>query len=177
MNNQAFQSICELFESRKIPFTVLQHPPCKTSVESAAARAAAGSPKAVGAKAILCKLYFAVGEEFAVFAMPGPYRLNVNAVKGILPGLKKLRFASSDEMVNLCGVMPGCMPPFGAPIFDKVKLYIDPAISGCEEVGFNAARFETSIVVAAADYLKAVAGISTTIECASPMAEEVEHGS
>lgn len=169
MNDNAFHSICALLSSGGANFTVLTHPPCRTSAESAAARTAAGAPTAVGAKAILCKLYFREKEEFAVFVMPGTHRMDAPAVKSALPGLRKLRFASSDEMLALCGVLPGCMPPFGPQVFPEVgHLYIDTAIEQQDLLGFNAANFCRSLVVPAADYMKAVANKATVLRLSTP---------
>jgi Ala-tRNA(Pro) deacylase len=162
MNDNAFNSICSLLNHSGAAFLVLTHRSCRTSAESLAARAAAGQPDAVGAKAILCKLYFRDKDEYAVFVMPGTRRMNSQAVKACIPDLKKLRFASAAEMLELCGVLPGCMPPFGAQVFPGIKrLYVDVSIRCQAKLGFNAAGFERSIVVSAMEYVKAVSSDAT----------------
>jgi Ala-tRNA(Pro) deacylase len=156
MNEAAFKSICKLFEEHSVEYKVIDHPACRTSLESAAARAAAGAPAAIGAKAILVNMTFDQGRtEFGVLVLPGNMRIDSKAVKSAIQQLKRFRFASAEEMLLLCGVIPGCMPPFAAPIFPEVPaLFIDNSLLSYEWLGFNAASLERSIVVRSQDYLR-----------------------
>jgi Ala-tRNA(Pro) deacylase len=135
---------------------VIEHEVCRTSAESAAARARAGFPQAIGAKALLTKMTFSDGtSEFNVLVLPGPSRLNSQALKARVPALKKFRFATSEEMLGLCGVTPGEMPPFAGAVFSGTsRLFVEEGISGVEFVGFNAADLERSVVVRAQDYVR-----------------------
>lgn len=157
MNEEAFKGICELFEGHRVEYRVLNHPVCRTSAESAAARAAAGAPEAIGAKAILVNMTFGDGHtEFDVLVLPGTSRVDSKSLKAQVPQLKRFRFASAEEMLSLCGVTPGCMPPFAAPVFPDVpRLFVDRSLMDYEWVGFNAADLERSIVVRSQDYLLA----------------------
>lgn len=159
MNEAAFKRICRLFEENSVEYRILDHPVCRTSAESAAARAAAGAPEAIGAKAILMHMTFDGGNnEFNVVVLPGTSRLDSKALKKEVANLKRFRFASPEEMLSLCGVTPGCMPPFAAPIFPDVpRLFIDRSLLDYDSVGFNAANLERSIVVRTKDYLIAAA--------------------
>jgi len=155
MNQKAFDDICRLFDERKIEYRVLHHPPCHTSAESAAARARAGAPEAVGAKAILMKCDLKDGKEFITCVLPGPSRLDSQALKESLPDIRRMRFATPEEMRSACGVAPGCMPPFAAPIFPQIsRLFIDHSLLDHEWLGFNAAQHECSIVLRAEDYAR-----------------------
>ena len=167
MNENAFKAIRAVLDGMGVTYNVLTHPPSRTSQESAAVRAAAGAPDAVGAKAILCKLTCIETEEFATFVIPGPYRLDNALVKMAVPGLKKFRFATADEMLRICGVLPGCMPPFGPGVFPGVsRLFVDANLLTQELLGFNAAMFEHSIVLAGSEYRKAVSSSATIVTIA-----------
>src|SRR4051812_37212690 len=109
MNEVAYQSIKKLLQDHDIEFAELTHAPSKTSDESRAVRAEAGYPNAVGAKALLAKLYFKDGEKFATIVLPGDHLLDKNKLIAGVPDLKKIRFATPEEMMALAGVIPGCM--------------------------------------------------------------------
>lgn len=157
MNDNAFRAICQVLDQVGAEYKILSHPPCRTSEESAAARTQAGTAYTLGAKALLVKLELDGGVEFATFVIPGPFRLDNQLIKKAIPGLRKFRFASTEEMLRICGVLPGCMPPFGSSVFPKVsRLYVDTNTTVPGVLGFNAAMFERSIVISSEDYLKAV---------------------
>lgn len=159
MNQRAFNEICRIFKQAKVQFDVLNHPPCRTSAESAETRARAGFADAIGAKALLIKMTF-IGnhDEFCVLVLPGSAKMNSKKLKQFFPNLKKFRFATSEELFELCQVTPGAMPPFGKKIFPALaKLFIDRNIVQAETVGFNAAFLERSIIVKSEHYLKVAA--------------------
>jgi prolyl-tRNA editing enzyme YbaK/EbsC (Cys-tRNA(Pro) deacylase) len=159
MNEPAYQAIVELFESHGVSYHPITHPPCRTSEESEAARAQAGYPAVVGAKALLAKLYFAGGiGQFATIVLPGRHVLDKEKLIAGVPALRKIRFATPEEMSSLAGVVPGCMPPFAAPIFPDIPLLIiASAISTFDRIGFNAAYLNKSIVLPSKDYLASIA--------------------
>jgi Ala-tRNA(Pro) deacylase len=156
MNQKAFDIIYKKFESAGAKFTVLAHPPCRTSAESAETRAKAGFPEAVGAKALVIKMTFNdKRDEFNVLVMPGMLRLSSPKLKTLFPDMKKFRFATSEELFELCGVPSGAMPPFGSSVFPRLsRLFVDQSITRVGTVGFNAASLEKSIITKSADYLK-----------------------
>jgi Ala-tRNA(Pro) deacylase len=156
MNREALRAICRIFEAAGVEYKLIEHEACRTSAESAATRARAGFPRAVGAKALLTKMTFDDrASEFNVLVLPGPARLNSQLLKAQVPRLKKFRFATNEELLDLCGVTPGEMPPFASAVFSGTpKLFVDDTIGGVESVGFNAADLERSIIVSARDYLR-----------------------
>lgn len=159
MNERAFEKIRELFNGSGVDYQVYQHAICRTSEESSKVRKEAGMPEAIGAKALLCKADFLGGlpSEFIVFVLPGTHTLNKAAIKTNIPGFKQFRFATTEELLSVAGVVPGCMPPFGKQIFENVnRLYISSKIKGFERVAFNAAKLDTSITLLTHDYLSAV---------------------
>lgn len=163
----SFVRICRLLDACRSDYRVLSHSPCRTSAESAIARAEAGFPEAIGAKALLVKLNGPGNQTlelaarrpniwFDVFVLPGPSRLDSQAIKTLFTDIKKFRFATPEEMFERCGVVPGCMPPFAHNVFPQLnRLFVDESLARYEWVGFNAGSLERSIVVRSRDYFRA----------------------
>ena len=131
-------------------FNLVEHAECRSSVESAEARSTAGFPQAIGAKAILVKLKVRNEPDcFALFVLPGTFRLDSEAIKSSLPNVKKFRFVTKEEMKEITGGLePGMMPPFGAPVFPQIaKLFYDNSLNDYSCVGFNAACLTKSVIM------------------------------
>ena len=161
-------AITELLDSHGVQYTPITHPPCKTSEESEAARASAGYPGVTGAKALLAKLYFKDGERFATIVLPGCHTLEKEKLIAGIEGLKKIRFATTEELSELAGVVPGCMPPYASPIFPSIPLLVvASALKDFETIGFNAAYLEKSIILSSEGYLSAVTP-SYVLDCSVP---------
>jgi prolyl-tRNA editing enzyme YbaK/EbsC (Cys-tRNA(Pro) deacylase) len=156
MNQNIINAICGKLEDTSIKYHLIEHPPCRTSAESAETRAKSGFPNTVGAKALVVKMTFVGNKnEFNVLVLPGTARLDSQKIKLNFSDLKKFRFATTEELFELCGVPSGAMPPFGNSIFPNISnLYIDDKIRDCETVGFNAGFLEKSIVMKTCDYLE-----------------------
>jgi Ala-tRNA(Pro) deacylase len=158
MAHPAAAKLMQLFEHRGIAFRRIEHEACRTSEESAQARAIGGGGLVCGAKALVVKMSWrGAGSEFNVLVLPGPARIDAKRLSDHLPELKKFRFASPAELAELTvGLEPGMMPPFGRQIFDAVnRLYVDSALLDHDLVGFNAAALTSSIVIRCRDYLNA----------------------
>jgi prolyl-tRNA editing enzyme YbaK/EbsC (Cys-tRNA(Pro) deacylase) len=122
----------------------IHHEPTLTSEESAAAR---GEELGVGAKALLLK----VDERFAIFVLPADRQLDSAAVKKHLH-VKRVRFATPEELRELTGLVPGSLPPFGEPIL-PFDLFADGSLgTRHDRVAFNAGSLTDSIVMSAADW-------------------------
>lgn len=131
-----------------VPCRHMTHGPTRTSEESAAAR---GEPLEVGAKAMLIKH----GEVFSLFVLSAALRIDSGAIKR-RHGVKSVRFASAEELLQLTGLVPGSVPPFGRPIL-PFDLYLDSAVADLPRVAFNAASLTDSLVLATPDYVRAAA--------------------
>ncbi len=129
-----------------IQFEELQHAPTRTSEESAAAR---GEPLSNGGKALLLK----IDDDFGLFVLPADRRLNSRAIRDEL-GVRRTRFASAEELMELTGLVPGSVPPFGAPLL-PFNLHLDAKISKNERIAFNAGSLEHSFLMSVEDYLTA----------------------
>jgi prolyl-tRNA editing enzyme YbaK/EbsC (Cys-tRNA(Pro) deacylase) len=83
--------------------------------------------------------------------MSAARRLDSGAVKRRLK-VKKVRFATPEELAALTGLVPGSVPPFGRPVFD-LDLFVDVSVSDQQKVSFNAGSLTDSIAMSAADYM------------------------
>ena len=141
-------AIRERLDAAGINYRLLEHEPTPTSVDAARAR---GEPLRIGAKAMLLK----VGGAFELFVLSAARRLDSKAIKRTR-GAKKLRFATPEELLELTGLVPGAVPPFGQPLL-PFELAVDLSVLENDRVAFNAGSLRHSIVMAADDYLRAAA--------------------
>src|SRR5580704_7716395 len=126
-----------------VPFREVHHEPTRTSEDSARAR---GEELRVGGKALLIK----VDGVFRLFILSADRKLDSTAIKQRFAA-KKTRFATPEELMELIGLVPGSVPPFGQPIL-SVPLFVDPSVFENERVAFNAGSLTDSIVMAVDDY-------------------------
>ncbi len=102
----------------------------------------------IGGKALLVKIDGA----FHLFVLSAALKFDSKAVKRRFSA-KSMRFASADELVELTGLVPGSVPPFGEPIL-PFDLYVDESIAANERIAFNSGSLTDSIVMSVADYLR-----------------------
>ena len=148
-DDEVFERIRELVDSAAVNYVLKDHPPTFTSEESAAAR---GEDLSTGAKALLIKC----DGEFRLFVLPADRKLDSKAVRKQL-GVKKMRFASSTELLEMTGLVPGAVPPFGKPVFE-FPLYIDECLKENTRIAFNAGMLTRSMIISASDYFRVAAG-------------------
>jgi Ala-tRNA(Pro) deacylase len=138
-----FERLESLLKERGIGFNVLRHDPVYTSDEAARIR---GTPLASGAKALVCK----GDEQFVMFVVPADRKLDSRTVRRDKKW-RKLRFASRDEVVELTGLAPGSIPPFGS-LFNLPTL-CDRRLGENEFINFNAGDHSISVSMRYEDYL------------------------
>ncbi len=136
-------SIRSWLQRESAPFREVHHEPTRTSEESARAR---GEELKVGGKALLIK----VDAEFRLFVISAERKLDSGAIRSHF-GAKKTRFASPEELLDLTGLVPGCVPPFGAPIL-PFPLYADTSVFESQRIAFNAGSLTDSIILGIDDY-------------------------
>ncbi len=141
---EALQSIRKMLDERGIEYREVHHEPTFTSEQSAAAR---GESIRIGGKALLLK----VGDEFKLFVLSAVLKLDSKAIRKHL-GVRTSRFANKEELAELTGLVPGCVPPFGEPIL-PFKLYVDESITQNERIAFNAGSLTDSIILSTEDYV------------------------
>ncbi|MGO8750298.1 MAG: YbaK/EbsC family protein [Thermoguttaceae bacterium] len=143
MVETVFNHVENLLKQHGIVFQVLRHEPVYTSEEAARVR---GTPLAIGAKALIVK-----GEEgFVMFVVPADRKLDSHAVRRT-NGWKKMRFATREEVLELTGLTPGSIPPFGS-LFN-LPTHCDERLGESEIINFNAGDHSISVSMRYADYV------------------------
>ena len=125
-----------------VRFTHTTHEPVYTSAEAARVR---GVPLHSGAKALIIK----AGDAVVMVVMPADLSLDSGALRNHL-GVKRLRFATKEEVLELTGLTPGSIPPFGS-LFDLPTI-CDPGLQENERINFNAGAHTDSIQMTYSDY-------------------------
>lgn len=144
MADAMLTKIRQALAEQGISFREKEHPPTYTSEESAAAR---GEELGVGAKALLLK----TDDVFRLFVLPADRKLDSAAIKVELR-VKKIRFATPEELHEMTGLVPGSVPPFGPPIL-PFELFADEAVGSLyDRVAFNAGSLTNSIIMSASDW-------------------------
>jgi Ala-tRNA(Pro) deacylase len=143
MSASVFDRIHEKLTAAGITFGVLRHAPVYTSEEAAAVR---GVPLCTGAKALIVK----AGEDFVLLVVPADRKLDSKKARTAL-GVKGLRFANREEVLELTGLLPGSIPPFGS-LFG-LPTFCDPALRENDQINFNAGDHAVSVSMTCADYV------------------------
>ena len=124
---------------------IIEHPPTYTSEESAKAR---GESMSIGGKALVMK----TGGNFGIFVLSADRTMDSKKLKDYFK-IRRIRFATKEELDTLTGLPSGAVPPFGRPVFD-IDLYADNSILENEFIAFNAGSLTTSIKMKVDDYIK-----------------------
>jgi Ala-tRNA(Pro) deacylase len=138
-----FERVSALLDGRGVAYQVLRHAPVYTSEEAAAVR---GTPLSSGAKALVMK----AGERFVMLVLPADRKLESKLARQAL-GVKSLRFATKEEVLELTGLTPGSIPPFGS-LFN-LPTYCEPALADNATINFNAGDHAISVAMRYADWL------------------------
>ncbi len=142
MEPSVFDRLNSWLQGGGISFTVLRHEPVFTSEQAAAVR---GTSLASGAKALIVK----AGATFLLLILPADRKLDSRKARDALR-VKALRFASKEEVLNLTGLQPGSIPPFGS-LFG-LSTHCDPALGENASINFNAGDHAISIQMAFDDF-------------------------
>lgn len=146
--NTVTKDIFALLDASGCPYERIDHPAVRTSADAARLR---GTPLSIGGKSLL----FKIGKQpdFRLFIVAASRRTANRPLRQFF-GVQKLRFARREELLAHTGLEPGCVPPFGRPIFD-LPVYVDSALAAGEELAFTAADHRISVRMKMADYLAA----------------------
>jgi Ala-tRNA(Pro) deacylase len=145
MSEETCGLIKNLLASQGIRFKEVHHQATHTSEESARAR---GEDISIGGKAILMK----VEDEYKLFVLSAAKRIDSQKIKRHF-NARRIRFATTDELQQLTGLVPGSVPPFGKPVL-PFHLYVDESIISNEKIAFNAGLLTTSIIMSRSDYIR-----------------------
>ena len=140
---KTFEMITKMLQDHRLEFTTVHHEVTLTSEASAKAR---GEDIAIGAKAIVMK----IDSEFKLFVLSAALRIDSRKIKEHFKA-KSIRFATADELLQQTGLVPGSIPPFGAPVLN-LDLYVDTSVLVNERVAFNAGSLTDSIIMRSKDY-------------------------
>ncbi|HEU0003454.1 MAG TPA: YbaK/EbsC family protein [Ktedonobacteraceae bacterium] len=89
--------------------------------------------------------------KYILAVVPGDARVDLNAVKALMHGTY-IAFASQDIAERLAGSVAGTVLPFS--FNSELELLVDPSLLENDELYFNAARLDRSMVLKTSDYLE-----------------------
>lgn len=139
--------ISALLDAAQTPYSVVEHAPAKSAIEASKYR---GTPLQMGGKTLVMKTD-RLG--FVILALRGSDTVHNRSLRAHL-GLRRYRFATLAELDTLTGLTPGCIPPFGPPIFD-MPLFVDTRLTRQAKIAFTPGRHTQSITLATRDWLAA----------------------
>jgi Ala-tRNA(Pro) deacylase len=143
MPPSVFDRVESLLNGHGIDFRVLRHEPVYTSEEAARVLGYAASS---GAKALVCKGH----DAFLMFVMPGDRKLASKRIR-TSKRWSRLRFATPEEVLELTGLAPGAIPPFGS-LFGLPTL-CDERLGDNEVINFNTGDHAITVSMRYADYV------------------------
>ena len=142
-DNKITSQLIDKLDQAGIPYVLTQHRPVYTSAEAAEVR---GSSLHSGAKALVVK-----GDDgFVMAVIPADLALSSHALRKVIRS-RRLRFATKDELLELTGLTPGSVPPFGS-LF-HLQTVCDERLAENEKINFNAGSHSRSIKMSYQDYL------------------------
>jgi len=136
-------------DQQKIAYRLIEHEPEGRTELVSALR---GNRLSEAAKCII--LMVKLGKKvtkYVLAVIPGDAKVDLQAVKGLLQGTY-IAFASADIAERLAGSVVGTVLPFS--FHPDLEVIVDPALLENEEMYFNAARLDCSMVLKTSDYLK-----------------------
>ena len=139
-----FENLTARLDQCGVTYEVMRHEAVFTSEQAAEVR---GTSLASGAKALICK----ADDEFRMFVLPADRKLASKSVRKAAD-IKKLRFASGEEVLALTQLKPGSIPPFGS-LF-QLPTYCDQGLAEHTHINFNAGDHCISVSLSFADYVQ-----------------------
>jgi len=141
--NNVVDRLTEALREAGIDFTLSSHREVRTSAEAAEVR---GTSLHSGAKALIVK-----GDHgFVMLVMPADMSLHGSAARRQIDS-RRMRFATPEELLELTGLLPGSVPPFGS-LF-KLTTVCDERLADNDRINFNAGSRSRSIQMDYRDYV------------------------
>jgi len=144
-----FRLVRRLLDSMGIAYEVSEHVPVYTSEEAARVR---GVELKTGVKALVLKTD---KEDFVMALVAADRKIDLKKLAKIVRA-KRLRLASSEEVLKLTGCEVGSVHPFGN--LHGLVTYLDPSVLENDTVNFNAGLHTLSVQMRAQDLVKAIGG-------------------
>jgi Ala-tRNA(Pro) deacylase len=143
-----YTQLIALLDQQGAPYRLIDHAPeGRTEIVSQLR----GNELSQAAKCIV--LMVKIGKKvtrYVLAVVPGDTRVNLQAVKALLQGTY-VAFASSEIAERLAGSMTGTILPFS--FSPELDLVVDPLLLENDEIYFNAARLDRSMILKTSDYL------------------------
>lgn len=140
---RASDRIKDLLDSRGVAYSMIKHPPVKTSREAAAAR---GTKLEQGAKALVLRS----DDGLVMVVLSGADRVDMEKLKNILD-VSYVDLADPKDVRKVTGCNIGSVPPFGS-LFG-LRVFVDKRLLKNREIAFNAGSHTMSIRMKAEDYV------------------------
>lgn len=149
IDNAAYTRLVEFLNEHDVPYRLIDHPSeGRTEVVSPMR----GNSLSQAAKCIV--LMVKIGKKvtrYVLAVVPGDRRVDLHAVKALM-GATYVAFASQDIAERLAGSVTGTVLPFS--FNPELELIVDPSLLENDEIYFNAARLDRSMVLKAGDYIE-----------------------
>lgn len=143
-----YTQLIALLDQHGVAYRLIDHAPeGRTEIVSPLR----GNTLAQAAKCIV--LMVKIGKKvtrYILAVVPGDARVDLHAVKGLMRGTY-VAFASSDIAERLAGSVTGTILPFS--FNPDLELIADPTLLENDELYFNAARLDQSMVLKVSDYV------------------------
>jgi Ala-tRNA(Pro) deacylase len=143
-----YTQLIEFLDRYGVQYRLIDHPPeGRTEVVSPMR----GNQLKQAAKCIV--LMVKIGKKvtrYVLGVVPGDARVDLNAVKALMGGTY-VSFASPPIAERVAGSVAGTILPFS--FNPELEPIVDPSILENDELYFNAARLDRSMVLAMSDYL------------------------
>jgi Ala-tRNA(Pro) deacylase len=145
--DDTYTQLIAFLDQHGAAYRLIDHPPeGRTEIVSTMR----GNALSQAAKCII--LMVKIGKKvtrYVLAVVPGDARVDLNAIKALL-GATYISFASQNIAERLAGSVTGTVLPF---VFNpELELIVDPGLLENDEIYFNAARLERSMVIKASDY-------------------------
>ena len=166
-----YTQLIAFLDQHGVPYRLIDHAPEGRTELVSPMR---GNALSQAAKCIV--LMVKIGKKvtrYILAVVPGDARVDLQAVKALMRGTY-VAFASSDTAERLAGSVTGTVLPFS--FNPELELVVDPSLLENDEIYFNAARLDRSMVLKTSDYVavarprlgRIVEGRGASPEVASP---------
>lgn len=147
-SQDTYTHLIAFLDQHGIPYRLIDHAPeGRTEIVSPLR----GNALSQAAKCIV--LIVKIGKKvtrYVLAVFPGDARVDLQAVKALMQGTY-VAFASSEIAERLSGSVTGTILPFS--FNPELELVVDPSLLENNEIYFNAARLDRSMVLKTSDYI------------------------
>ncbi|HAT45997.1 MAG TPA: hypothetical protein DCS90_12925 [Ktedonobacter sp.] len=151
MNQEdTYEQLIAFLAQHEVPYRLINHAPEGRTELVSPMR---GNALSQAAKCIV--LMVKIGKKvtrYILAVVPGDTKVDLPAVKALMGGTY-VAFASTDIAERLAGSVAGTILPFS--FNQELELVVDPSLLENEEIYFNAARLDRSMVLQTRDYIAA----------------------